>query len=340
MLHTDALGSEPGLWRYAAWLPVERPVVLGEVMTPLVTAPETNTGGNVSLKLEYLLPTGSFKDRGMAVLVSWLRQLDIRRVVNDSSGNAGASLAGYSARAGIECEVYAPQGNSSAKLAQIEAYGGTLVRVRGSRSAAQEAARRAAEQDVYATHMFHPFFLAGTETFAFELWEQTDGETPEAIVFPLGGGSLLLGAANGFRRLVDAGLTGRVPRLVGVQADLCPPLADAFESGARDPVRGGRGGSIAEGIMIQEPPRGRQVLEAVRATGGSITAVDDAAIEAARVTLGRAGFSVEPTSATAYAGLRKLRKLGIIRADERVVVALTGSGLKSADARRPRSVRP
>lgn len=331
-----ARGPGPGLWRYAAWLPTAVPVSLGEVATPLVAGPGVDQ--NVSLKLEYLLPTGSFKDRGMAVLVSWLREHHVDHVINDSSGNAGASLAAYAARAGIGCEIFVPESASSTKLAQIKAYGATLIRVPGPRAAARVAAQDAADRTVYATHLLSPMFLAGTETFAFELWEQTEGRLPDAVVVPVGGGSLLLGAASGFRRLLEAGLTQRIPRLFGVQAERCAPLVP-HDRGSPGAAPGPCADSVAEGIMIADPPRGQQVVAAVAATGGSLVAVTEEAIERARGALARSGFLVEPTSAAAYAGLTDLRAAGTLRADEQVVVAMTGSGLKTT-APGPRSVQP
>ncbi|MGX6450099.1 pyridoxal-phosphate dependent enzyme, partial [Patulibacter sp. S7RM1-6] len=216
-----------GVWRYAPWLPaVGAPVTLGEPTTPLVELEWDDVA--VTVKLEGALPTGSFKDRGAAVLVSWLRAQGAEAVVEDSSGNAGAALAAYCARAGIRCAVYVPESAPPQKLDQLRAHGATPVLVPGPRPAATGAARRAvAEGAVYASHAWSPLYLAGTQTFAFELWEQL-GTAPDVLVLPVGGGALLLGAFHGFRALRDAGHIDRIPRLVAAQAAACAPLAAAL----------------------------------------------------------------------------------------------------------------
>ncbi len=337
--------DEPTLWRYRAMIPLppplpqqqppERgnaePVSLGEGGTPLVEVelPE----GAFLAKLEFLMPTGSFKDRGTAALVSCLRAWGVERVHDDSSGNAAASLAAYCARAGIACTLYVPASASPAKLGQIEAYGARLVRVAGPREAATKAAEEAARRggSVYASHAYHPFILEGTKTLAYELWEQR--AVPDALVLPTGHGTLLLGAYRGFLDLKTAGLIERLPRLVAAQAAACAPLRDAVERGLDDvpPEWAGRpsGATVAEGLRIPRPPRAPEILRALRETGGAAVAVDDDEIVRAREALARRGILVEPTSAVAVAGWRKLIAQGVLGATERVVIPLTGSGLKA-----------
>ena len=197
-----------GLWRYRGWLPHVDPVVLGEPPTALV-----DLGTRVTAKLEGGLPTGSFKDRGTAVTVSWLRAHGVQEIVVDSSGNAGASFAAYAARAGVRLRLFVPADASPAKLLQARAHGATVVAVPGPRSAAGEAARRSLEgagPDVaYGSHLWQPAFLAGTATFAYEVFEELGGRAPDAVVAPLGGGTLLLGVHLGFTRLRAAGLIDR-----------------------------------------------------------------------------------------------------------------------------------
>src|SRR5581483_4317713 len=174
---------------------------LGEPTTPIVET--TWDGATVAWKLEASLPTGSFKDRGSAVMVAGLAADRARSVTIDSSGNAGASVAAYCARAGLACRIFAPATASPAKLAQIEAYGAEVELVPGPRSAAADAARAAAVDGVvYANHGWSPFFVAGTQSFAFELWEQLRGRTPDAVVVPVGAGTLLLGVCRGFAALL------------------------------------------------------------------------------------------------------------------------------------------
>ena len=266
-----------GVWRYRGWLPPVDPVALGEPTTALVEVQAA--GRTVLAKLEGALPTGSFKDRGTSVTVSWLRAQGVREIVVDSSGNAGASFAAYAARAGLRLRLFVPADASPAKLLQARAHGAVVVSVPGPRAAAGEAARRALEDagpDVaYASHLWQPAFLAGTATFAYEVFEQLGGMAPDAVVAPLGGGTLLLGAHIGFGRLRAAGMIERVPRLIGVQSDACSPLARAFRAGEPDAVAVTPAATIAEGIRIDRPPRSRQILAAIRETGGDIVEVSD-----------------------------------------------------------------
>ena len=314
-----------GVWRYRGWLPQVEPVSLGEPTTALVALPAA------SAKLEGEQPTGSFKDRGSAVLVAWLRARGARALVADSSGNAGASIAAYAARAGLAASVFVPADASPAKLLQVRAAGARLVAVPGPRAAAGEAAVAAVEARpgsgvAYASHLWQPAFLAGTATFAYEVWEGLGRRAPDAVVAPLGGGTLLLGTALGFDRLRSAGLIDRVPRLVGVQSAACRPLAEAFERGADDVEAAQPGQTIAEGIRIARPPRSRQILRAIRASGGTIVTVSDDEIRASLRTLLAGGLFVEPTAAAAHAGASKIAPRGT------TVLALTGHGLKAAAA--------
>jgi threonine synthase len=324
---TFTYGRAQGVWRYRGWLPPSDQVTLGEPSTGLVQ--QQGRSGTFA-KLEGGLPTGSFKDRGVAVTVGWLRARGVREIVVDSSGNAGASFAAYAARAGIYARVFVPADASPAKLLQVRAHGATIVTVPGSRSATGEAARKALDEAgpevAYASHLWQPAFLAGTATFAYEVVEQL-GRAPDAVVAPLGGGTLLLGVSLGFRRLHDAGMIERVPRLVGVQSVACAPLAAAFSAGEDDAESVEPGSTIAEGIRIAKPPRSREILAAIRASGGMIIEVTDDEIRGSLRTLLAEGVFAEPTSATAHAGLAKAGDLG-----ETVVIALTGHGLKAAGA--------
>jgi threonine synthase len=292
-----------GLWRYLDWLPVAEPLSLGEPTTPLVEY------GDVLLKLEGALPTGSFKDRGAAVQVAALRECGVTHVVEDSSGNAGAALAAYCARAGIACDIYVPASAPPAKLAAIRAYGARLIPVDGPRSNCTAAAERAG--GVYASHARDPMYLEGTKTFAFELWEQLGG-VPDTVVFPVGGGALLLGADKGFRELLDAGRIDRLPRLIAAQAEACAPLVHGLGTVTPRP-------SLADGILIPDPVRGQAILDAM----ADAVAVGEDEIRAAHESLARSGVLVELTSAVAVAALAKIDLSGT------VVVAATGNGLKT-----------
>jgi threonine synthase len=325
---TFADGDADGVWRYRAWLPVADPVTLGEPRTALVELAESGRG-RVLAKLEGGLPTGSFKDRGTAVTVAWLRSRGVRELVVDSSGNAGASFAAYAARAGLDLRVFVPADASPAKLLQVRAHGATLVLVSGSRTATGEAARAfvddAGPAVAYASHLWHASFLAGTATFAYEVFEQLGSRAPETVIVPLGGGTLLLGIHLGFKRLREAGMIDAIPRLIGVQSAACAPLARAFRAGASDAEAVQPGATVAEGIRIALPPRSRQILAAVRETGGEILEVADDEIRTSLRGLLAQGVFVEPTSAVSCAGLARLD-----RRDETIVLGLTAHGLKAA----------
>lgn len=326
---TFAIELADGLWRYRGWLPDADPVTLGEPRTALVELP----GGDrrVLAKLEGGLPTGSFKDRGAAVTVSWLRTRGIRDIVVDSSGNAGASFAAYAARAGLRARLFVPADASPAKLVQMRAHGAELVTVPGARSAAGDAARAAVEtagpEVAYASHLWLGAFLAGTATFAYELFEQLGHRVPDTVIVPLGGGTLLLGLHLGFSRLRAAGLVDTIPRLVGVQSSACAPLARAFRAGEPDAEAADPGPTIAEGIRIGLPPRSREILAAIRETSGEVLEVADDEIRTSLRQLLGLGLFVEPTSATAHAGMARL---GGDHAT--IVLAMTAHGLKAADA--------
>jgi threonine synthase len=317
----------PTMWRYRDMLPVGEDAVvsLGEGFTPLLAV--QLYGCRVLCKLEFLAPSGSFKDRGTSVLVSVLTVMGVSEVVEDSSGNAAASLAAYCARAGIHARIFVPAHASAAKLAQIAAYGATVVPVEGPRDNSALAAQEAATTSYYASHVYSPLFLEGNKTFAYEIWEHLGGSVPDNVVLPVGNGSLLLGTYQGFRDLQAAGSIDRLPRLFAVQAEACAPLYDAYRRGLDDPQPVTPRATVAEGICIARPSRGGQVVSAIRATGGAVVAVDDVETRSARAVLARAGLYVEPTSATAAAALVKLNKM--IEAEQTTVVALTGSGLKS-----------
>lgn len=323
----DIVENDTTMWRYRAALGFEGepPVTMGEGWTPLVPA-EFN-GQAVRLKLEYLNPTGSFKDRGASVLATLFRAQGATRLVDDSSGNAGAALAAYSARAGLRATLYVPANTSPSKRAQIAAYGATLAPVEGAREAVSAAAQMAILGSGgagvrYASHVYHPMTLFGPKTVAYELWEQLGGRAPTRVVTPLGHGTLLLGCYQGFSDLLAAGLIERLPRLYGIQAAACAPLAQAFATGAADAQPVFPGNTLAEGIRIGQPVRGAAVLAAVRATGGAILAVDNPSIVAAHEALAQRGFYVEPTSAVVVAALDRVGEGGD------TTMVLTGNGLK------------
>ncbi|MGW0735142.1 pyridoxal-phosphate dependent enzyme [Streptomyces sp. NPDC002851] len=319
-------GRVNSLWRYAESLPLPRTSVsLGEGRTPLV-----ELDGRISAKLDFLMPTLSFKDRGAVLLAELALRLAPERVIADSSGNAGTAVAAYCARAGLDCVVYVPAATSAKKTEQIRAHGARVERVDGGREATARRARAVADTPgtFYASHVHNPYFLHGTKTYVHEIWEDLGGRLPDALVVPAGNGTLLLGAALALRELHTAGLVDRLPALYAVQAAAVAPLAAAWSAGAPEllapqPVRP----THAEGIAIPRPPRARQILAAVREFGGGFLTVPEPALRSAQRDLARRGLYVEPTGVACWAAVRE-GALGRRSA----VVPLCGAGAKTGMA--------
>lgn len=323
---------KPTLWRYQEALPLRHDggiISFDEGFTPLVLM--RFQGFRIGVKLEFLFLTGSFKDRGATVLVSKINQLGIKEVVGDSSGNAGAAISAYCAAAHIGCNMYVPESTSAAKLTQMRMYGAKLVRIPGSREVAAQAALKIAQKTYYASHYWNPFFLQGTKTFAFEVWEQLGWKAPANLILPAGHGTLLLGAYLGFQDLQAAGMIKRVPKIFAVQSESCGPLYQAFHQHLDFLPEITEPESLAEGIHIRKPLRWKQLIEAVRVTGGTFLTVSEEEIISSLKEAGRRGFFVEPTSATVVAALKKLTQQNLIDPEELTVIPLTGTGLKTSD---------
>lgn len=325
----EAMRQRPaGLWRYREALPLPdsaRPVSLGEMCTPLLAIGVP--AGHLYLKLDFLFPTGSFKDRGAAVMMTQVRELGVSQVVEDSSGNAGAAVAAYAAAAGISARIYVPASAPPGKTSQIARYGAHLVLVPGTRADTTAAVQEDARQRYYASHVWNPFFLEGTKTVAFEIWEQLGGRAPEWVITPVGHGTMLLGLYNGFDYLRRAKMIQKLPHIVGVQAAAVAPLAAAMQQSALPDVPANT--TLADGIAIVQPLRWRQILSAVRATGGSIMTVTESEIEQALTSWARRGILMEATSATALAAYARLSNTGLFDKTATVVVPVTGSGSKA-----------
>jgi len=321
--------TERSLWRYRAAfpLPVGAPISMGEGCTPLVRRPWW--GGAVLFKLEWFSPTGSFKDRGASVMMSMLREQGIRHVLEDSSGNGGAAIAAYAGAGGIKAKILTPASTQPAKTVQMRAYGAEVELVPGTRQDTADEAERQAEHIFYASHNWHPFFLQGTKTLAYELWEDLGFRAPDNVIVPTGAGSNVLGCDIGFDELIRCGEIARRPRLFAVQPANCAPIHAAFVSGGTQPVSIEVRPTIAEGTAITKPIRLKPVLEAIRRSGGSTVAVTEEEIVASVLDLARIGLYVEPTSAAAAAAYARLVAAGTIKPAETTVVVLTGSGLKA-----------
>ena len=333
----DIAVGEASLWRYAAALALRGPprVSLGEGWTPLVR--RDWQGAPVLFKLESQMPTGSFKDRGTAVMINHLIEAGVGPIHEDSSGNAGSSIATYAAAAGIPCRIYVPAAAPRAKLVQIAASGAEVRAIPGTRQSVTEAALAAAGESFYASHNWHPYFIEGTKTLAFELWEQLGFRMPDNILVPTGYGSNILGLDRGFDELERRGEIGKAgqiggrPRLFAVQAANCAALAAAWAADADGFVPFQAQPTIADGIATIRPVRTAEVLRALRRSKGGVAAVAEEEIAPALAALGRLGLFVEPTAATAGAALTQLLRDGTIAPHETTVVVLTGHGLKAAE---------
>ncbi len=321
--------NERSVWRYRQLygLDFEQPAFkMGAGWTPLL--PVEIGGRQVWVKPEYFAPTASFKDRGTELMTNILAHQGVSRVAEDSSGNAGASVAAYAARAGMKSEIFVPAHASPAKQAQIGVYGAHVNPIPGPRMNAKQAAIDSVKQGaVYASHAFHPGFLLGQMSIAYEVWEQLGRRAPDWYLAPVGQGVHMLGAWLGFSRLKEAGLIERVPHMVGVQAALMAPLCRAFDAGLDSvPEIEPLGTSLAEGLAINPPVRGRRLLQAVRESRGTCVMVTEEEIIQAREQMAMLGFYIEPSSAVVVAALRQIYALS--QPGETVVVPLTGSGLK------------
>ncbi|MCR3921964.1 MAG: threonine synthase, partial [Firmicutes bacterium] len=278
----DLLPQQRGLFRYIKALPFSadatcwQEITMGEGLTPLI--PLSGNQANVLLKVDYMMPTLSFKDRGAVVLIAKAMEMGIKKVIQDSSGNAGTSIAAYASRAGIACDIYLPQGTSPKKIQQITTHGATVIVVKSSREDTAAAALQAVKRNegFYASHVYNPFFYEGTKTIAYEVFEQLQGNVPDVVVTPVGNGSLLLGIYYGFKELYEQKLIAKIPQILAIQAKGCAPLAQAFTRDSDTVIAVPNSGTMAEGIAIANPLRGRQLLQAIRASGGKImTAPED-----------------------------------------------------------------
>jgi threonine synthase len=314
------------MWRYREALPIEDDkhiISFDEGFTPLVE--EKFFGKKVLLKQDHLFPSGSYKDRGASVLVSKIKELGVKKVVEDSSGNAGAAIAGYCAKASIECHIYVCEKTSLEKLLQIEQYGAFLNKIPGTREDAANAALQQARTMYYASHYWNPFFFHGTKTCIFEIVEQLGWNRPDKIITPVGNGTLLYGIYIGLKELQQENIIDELPKIIGVQAENCAPLEYAWKKHDKTTKYQGEKETIADGIAIVNPLRGNDILSAIKETNGAIITVKEKEILNALFYTLQKGYYIEPTSAVAMAGFKKYP----IKQGEVVVVPLTGHGLKS-----------
>ena len=332
----ELAGRPATLWRYRELLPVRDDrfvATLGEGFSPILGLGEVDgvPGVRVSVKDDGTMPTGSFKARGMAVAVSRARELELRELFVPSAGNAGTALAAYSARAGLVARVYVPERTPGPIKQAIRSYGAELVEVPGTIREAGEAAR-AREKGRGSFDMStlrEPYRVEGKKTMGFEIVEQSGPNgLPDAIVYPTGGGTGLVGMAKAFRELSSLGLLERVPRLYSVQPMGCAPVVKALAEGSAKVAPWPNPTTIAPGLLVPAPFASERILEAVRDTrGGGVTVTDAEIVGAMRGLARDHGVSASPEAAAPYAALPHLLKSGAIRPGEHVLLYLTGTGL-------------
>ncbi|MEM3509686.1 MAG: threonine synthase [Nitrososphaerales archaeon] len=334
------------VWRYRDLLPCSKEakeVSLGEGGTPLHKASRLTAilGTNVMLKDESRNPTGSFKDRAISVAVSWAIEQGAKRLVSASSGNAAASVAAYSAKAGLDCYLLFDSKSPPTKHLQPTVYGAKGLSVKNLFTGTPQdlsellytLSNRLDAYNIFCWALINPYTLEGNKTIAYEICEALNWSAPDAVVVPVGGGDNLVAEWKGFKEMLGMGLIDKLPKMVGVQSTKADPLVKAWKSGSETVAPIETPSSIASGINV--PYTGDHTLKAIRESKGAAVAVDDEEILLAEKEIASLeGVWVEPSSASAVAAVPKLVESGIVSKDDVVVCVLTGSGLKDTDAAR------
>lgn len=323
----DICRDEWSIFRYRKWMALEgeswRDISLGEGMTPIVRLDK-----DVLLKMDYYMPTLSFKDRGAAVLMAHCKSIGVDYVVQDSSGNAGNSVAAYAARAGIRCEIFVPEGTSPKKIDMIRAHGAKCTVVPGNRDHCADVCREKVERDgvYYANHVYSPFFYEGTKTYIYEALEQL-GRLPERILIPVGNGTLFLGALQALEHLLESGCIPQMPEIIAVQGENCDPLLQAALRGEDVPADVTPRPTLAEGIAIGKPMRGSEILAYARKYGIRFVHAPEEEILPTRAALAKKGIYCEHTTAANYAAyLQYCKEYG---PSPDCLITMCGAGLKS-----------
>ena len=305
-------------------------VSLGEGNTPVLKLSKISNQLDLEIyaKLEFMNPTGSFKDRGTSMMISALRSMGVSEIVEDSSGNAGASVAAYSSKAEIKAHIFAPSSAPDTKLNQIKVYGSVLHSIDGSRDKTTEAAEAFAKEKkaIYASHNLSPFFIEGTKSFGYEIFNDFGKEIPENIIVPVGNGSLFLGIWKAITELDTQNLIGTKPSLHCIQAVNVNPIASPVPWNISQIAP-----TIAGGIAVGTPPRKSEVRKVLEESNGFANSVTEESIKEWQINLAKyEGIFCEPTSAAAFAGLENLVNRNRIDKAKRVLIPVTGSGLKDA----------
>jgi threonine synthase len=340
-LGTRWLAQDMRVWKYRAFMPIlddSKVVSLGEGGTPLFCcdrlAKEIGVG-ELHVKFEGTNPTGSFKDRGMTVGVTKALEFGVKTVACASTGNTSASLAAYAAKAGLRCVVLLPKGQVAlGKVAQALMYGAQVAAVKGNFDDALAMVRKMCEErnDIYLLNSVNPFRLQGQKSTGFEIAEQLDWKIPDRVFVPMGNCANIWAIYKGFFEFDAVGLTKGVPKMVGIQANGARPIVNAIKRGLDrfEPVK--KPETIATAIRIGNPVNGPKAIMAIRASKGTAESVSDVEIIKAQKLMARLeGIGVEPASASAIAGLRKLVRSGEVKKDERIVCVATGHILKDPE---------
>lgn len=320
--------KEWSIFRYRRFMPLSddtwKSVSMGEGMTPVIRFDE-----NLLLKMDYYMPTLSFKDRGAAVLVSHCKSIGVQSVVQDSSGNAGNSVAAYCGRVGIECEIFVPEGTSPKKIHMIRAHGSKISVIPGSRDHCAEVCRAEAVRTdrYYCNHVYNPFFYEGTKTYIYEVFEQL-GRIPLRIFLPLGNGTLFLGVIFGLEHLLASNVINKMPEIIAIQSEHCAPFGEARKRGLKVPAPVDPQPTLAEGIAIGQPMRGAEILELIDKYNIEIIEIPEEWIMPARAALAAKGIYCEHTTAGNYAAYLKYREIHGGDAPDSLIT-MCGAGLKS-----------
>ena len=338
---------EPGMWKWRELLPNDGdPVSLGEPETPLISLSNIAAregAPSLMVKDEGRLPTGSFKARGLAMAVTMAKQFGIERIAMPTNGNAGAALAAYGARAGIETVVFCPAETPEINVTETAAYGATVYVADGQIDECGALVGRGAAQGLWfdCSTLKEPYRLEGKKVMGFELAEQLDWELPDAIFYPTGGGTGLIGMWKAFDELEAVGLIGsKRPRMYAVQAEGCAPIVRAFEKGEEFAERWESAATVATGIRVPKAVGDFLILRAVRNSGGAAIAVPEKAIlEAVEDAARDDGFLLCPEGGAVLAAWRKALENKMVGKDERVVLFNCANGNKYPLADRSKKLR-
>lgn len=320
--------SVSSLWRYHGVLPIrpEAAVTLHEGWTPLVKA-----DSNTWVKDEARNPTGSFKARGMSMAVSAAVGLGVRRLVAPSAGNAAGALAAYGASSGVDVLVAMPDDTPRQFIEECSVYGAEVALVPGTiADSGRWLAEHRSEGDFDVSTLKEPFRVEGKKTMGYEIWEQFDGDLPDVVVYPTGGGTGLVGMWKAFDEMEEMGWIGPSrPRLVSVQSDGCAPVVEGLQANRERTVPWPNPVTTAYGLRVPNPIAGFLCLRAVRETKGTAVSVPESDIAAAAAAMSAAtGVDACPEAGAAWAALGMLREEGWVTSEDRVLVFNTGTGIK------------